>query len=179
MKTNTRKVCSLLLASSMALSMAAPAFAAERSYEKELELSMAQESTAEPFANRYDYVIVEGTEHLIKSVEKSEAELAIEANRRVIIDIIAAATGSYLGGNFGTLVTPLVTEAVMQAYGYGTAAKIESYSRKDIRYKVDSLTGKRTQVSTYTCVIIKLYVVDNSGNYAMYDTWMSRKEDKN
>ena len=178
MKTNSKKLCSLLLASSMALSMAVPAFAAERSYEKELELSIAQESAMEPYANRYDYVIVEGTEHLIKSVEKSEEELAIEANRRVAIDIIAAAAGAYLGGNFGTLVTPLATEAVMQAYGYGTAAKIETYSRKDIRYRIDSLTGKRTQTSTYTCVIIKLYVVDRSGNYVMYNTWMSRKEDK-
>ena len=97
MKTNSKKLCSLVLASSMALSMAVPAFAAERSYEKELELSIAQESTMEPYANRYDYVIVKGTEHLIKSVEKSEEELAIEANRRVVIDIIAAAAGAYLG----------------------------------------------------------------------------------
>lgn len=174
MKTkSTKRLCSLVLASSMALSMAVPAFAAERNYEKELELSITQESTEQPFSNRYYYVTEEGPETLVKTITKSKEQLEDEAERKSMINVIAGVlTVKFAGAG------AIASEVIMQAYGYGRAVKVEIYERVDVRYRVDSITGNRTKTNSYDCAVIKLYAKDDSGAYAMYDSWVRHNEIK-
>ena len=155
MKKNSKKLCSLMLAGSMALSMAAPAFAAERSYEKELELSIVQESAEDPLSNRYDYVTVKGEKKLLYSESKSNGQFVTE---QFIVDGINGAINC-AADNFQQYWVPIkvgqlaLNALVLDAHGIGSAVSFDYYSRIDVRYRVDSLTGQRTPVSrTYTLI---------------------------
>ena len=57
---------------------------------------------------------------------------------------------------------------------YDTAAKIEIYSRIDVRYRIDSLTGERVSSTSTYYLIYKLYV-EEDGGYLLYNTWESAK----
>lgn len=153
MNRTFRKIVCLILAVILMLSMSTSAFAATADPGNNVNVS-----------NRYYYTTVKGTEHLLSSTTKTAAQLAIEGERKEWINTLAGiATAKYAGVAAG------VTLLVEQAYGYGEAAKINVYSRTDVRYRVDSLTGERTQSTSTYYIIYKLYV-QNGSAYELYRT---------
>lgn len=159
MKTNSKKLCSLVLASSMALSMAVPAFAAERSYEKEITFTVTQGSEAEPFANRFDHVTVKGEEHFLFEEHKENGQYVTE---RFIVDGINGAINC-ASESFQQFWTPIklgqlaLNTLIFDAHGIGSAIDFKYYSRTDVRYQINSITGKRTPISTTYTLICKMY----------------------
>ena len=155
MKRTLKRIVSLCLAVILMLSMSTSAFASTE--------DLCGDDAAR-VSYRYYYTTEKGEEHLLSTTTKTAAELAKESERNAWINVLAGvATGSYLG------VGAAVTELVEQAHGYGTAAKIEVYSRTDVRYRVDSVTHKRTESTSTYYIIYKLYVKDGS-SYKLYKT---------
>lgn len=114
-------------------------------------------------SNRYSYTTVKGKETLINTTTKTAAQLATESGRRTTIATLAALGGKYAGAAVA------VASLVADAHGYGTAARIQVYTRTDTRYRIDSLTGKRVSSSSTHYIIYKLYVKDGN-KYVLYKT---------
>lgn len=153
MKTKFRKTICLVLAIALMISMGTASFAATGIPENDTNAS-----------NRYYFVTEKGTEVLLSTTTKTAAQLAKESERKAWINTLSAiGTAEYAG------VGAAVSELVAQAHGYGTAARIKVYSRTDKRYRVDSVTGKRTLSSTTDYIIYKLYVKDGD-SYSLYKT---------
>lgn len=153
MKTTIRRTICLALVIIMTFSVSTVAFAAEEIPESAVKVS-----------NRYYFITVKGEERLLSTTTKTAAALAKESERKAWINTLAAIASAQYAG-----VGAAVSELVAQAHGYGTAAKINVYSRTDVKYKVDSVTGKRMPSITTYYIIYKLYVWDGSG-YVLYKT---------
>lgn len=153
MKTKFRKTICLVLAIALMISMGTASFAATGIPENDTNAS-----------NRYYFVTEKGTEVLLSTTTKTAAQLAKESERKALISELVS-----LASSDAADIASAVTELVTQAHGYGTAARIKVYSRTDKKYRVDSVTGKRTLSSTTNYIIYKLYVKDGD-SYSLYKT---------
>lgn len=155
-KSWLKKVIALATLFALALPMSVPVFASNA------------DAGIEPFANRYDYVTVKGDEKLIHTVTKTPAELrteaAIKGTINGFVSVVTAVVKDPALQLSATAVTALANE-MAAIRGYGEAATIKAYSRTDIRYRVDSLTGKRVADRTIYNVIYYLYRESSSKPY--------------
>lgn len=153
MSSSIRKAVCLAIVVVFMVSMPTATFAAAGIPENETNIS-----------NRYYFVEEKGKEVLLSTTTKTAAQLAIESERKSWINTLAAIGSAQYAG-----IGNAVSELVAQAHGYGTAARIKVFSRTDKRYRVDSISGKRTLASSKDYIIYKLYVKDGD-SYSLYKT---------
>lgn len=173
-----KKLISSILCLAMTCALFVPAGAVET---VTVTVNAAAASSGDSvFSNRYDYVTVKGTERLSYTEIKTPEQLADEqAILEASADFI---TGLFSSNPFPETVLDLllpdasdIIEVFMQeAHGVGKAAKIEVYTRTDVRYRVDSLTGDRVAISSTYVMTFKLYVREGS-SYTLYNTKVCSK----
>lgn len=158
-KSWLKKVIALATLFALALPMSVPVFASN------------EDTGIEPFANRYDYVTKKGTEKLIYTVTKTPDQLRTEAMVRNTIDGVCDVVALHIEDPalaVSALVISWLANGLADIRGYGEAATIKVYTRTDIRYRVDSLTGERVADRTTYNVIYYLYRANSS---KPYDSW--------
>lgn len=154
-----KKFVALTLLFALALPMSVPVFAANT------------DDGIEPFVNRYDYVTVKGTEELIGTVNRTPDQLRTE---EMIMNAVHVAC-DIVGWNIkipeltaSATVMRWLADGLAEIRGFGEAATIKIYTRTDIRYRVDSLTGERVADRTIYNVIYYLYHASSTEPYSSW-----------
>lgn len=125
----------------------------------------------EPFANRYDFVTVKGTEELVYTVTKTPEELRTEEMITKAVNYTCDAVALRIEVPELAVSVQLVRwlgTGLAKIRGYGEAATIKAYTRTDIRYRVDSLTGERVADRTIYNVVYYLYHANSSSPYGSW-----------
>lgn len=151
-----KSLVAVSLVAAMAVPLSAPVFAAE------------SEPGIETFSNRYEFVTEKGKEHLFYTITKTATQLAAEG---AIVDTINGVCDAVMGegGSLDIRVSAAVvrglTAALKETQGVGKAAKIKVYSRTDVKYRIDSLTGKKQAYSSTYYMIYELYQGNDTKPY--------------
>ena len=157
-----KKFVAVALAFAMVLPLSAPVFAAE-----------TPSTTESRVNNRYYFTTEPGTRRFVYSHVKTWQDLQTEAAYQAAINAcIDALTGKLPSDNFEVspnIVGKCFADILNGMHGIGSKGKVEIYSRTDTRYRVDSVTHKKTRVG-YTYVLEYLIYVDNGKGYTLINT---------
>ena len=167
-----KKIISIVLALAMVLPLSTPVFAAET------------EPGIDTFDVDYDFYWEYGEYRLANVQYKTDEELAQEgAALEIAADILVGAVDPTHFDPPETVLDFILPDAsdfievfIQETYGFGKAAKIETYTKIDSRYRLNAITDERFLISQTYYMLIKLYVRNEDGTYEFYndDTFKKR-----
>lgn len=125
----------------------------------------AEEETKQLVSNRYTFVTEKGTEKLMSTTTYTKEQLNTQAKIR---DAVLSIT-SYVDD------TPLgyvddLSKIFFEVHQTGKAARVKAYIRLDTKYRIDSVTGKKTSAGSRYVYTYKFYTQSADGSYKHYKT---------
>lgn len=166
MKTSRmKKIISMFLVIAMVLPMSISAFAAD---------------TDQKASNRYYWESETIERHLVYTHVKTWEDLQDEADYEDAVDHFIDIITPDLSIEYvpePSDVLKVFMDMLNDMHGIGSKGKVETYSRVDILYRVDSITHNKTRVG-YDYVLEYVIYVDNGDGYEWINTreWHSRNK---
>lgn len=121
---------------------------------------------AEPLvSNRYTFVVEKGTNQLLSTTTYTNSQINTQAKIKIIVE-----NSTEFMSDVPAAYADVLIATFYDVHQFGTAARVKVYSRLDKRYRVDSVTGKKTSAGSRYAYTFKFYTRSSDGSYDLYKT---------